>query len=96
MRPAWCLGARAPIILTSRADSQRARVVSCALAVLVAESQGLLAAQAGAGHGGPGAGAQCGVFDREVRAVRRIGGHAEPTLARPDRRLRTRSDNAGP
>jgi phosphotransacetylase len=45
------LGARVPIILTSRADSEQARVVSCALAVLVAENQGLLAAQAAAGHG---------------------------------------------
>jgi phosphotransacetylase len=45
------LGARVPIILTSRADSEQARVVSCALAVLVAESQGLLAAQTAAGHG---------------------------------------------
>jgi phosphotransacetylase len=48
------LGARAPIILTSRADSERTRVVSCALAVLVAQSQGLLrpAAHApGAAHG---------------------------------------------
>lgn len=40
------LGARVPIILTSRADSEQARVVSCALAVLLAESHGLLAAQA--------------------------------------------------
>ena len=45
------LGARVPIILTSRADSERTRVVSCALAVLVAESQGLLAAQPDAAHG---------------------------------------------
>jgi phosphotransacetylase len=45
------LGARAPIILTSRADSEQARVVSCALAVLVAQSQGLLAAEAETGHG---------------------------------------------
>jgi phosphotransacetylase len=45
------LGARVPIILTSRADSEQARVVSCALGVLVAESQGLLTAQAAAGHG---------------------------------------------
>jgi phosphotransacetylase len=45
------LGARAPIILTSRADSEQARVISCALAVLVAESQGLLAAQGEPSHG---------------------------------------------
>jgi phosphate acetyltransferase len=45
------LGARVPIILTSRADSEQARVVSCALAVLVAESQGLLAGQVEARHG---------------------------------------------
>lgn len=30
------LGARAPIILTSRADSERTRIASCALAVLLA------------------------------------------------------------
>jgi phosphotransacetylase len=33
------LGARAPIILTSRADSVRIRVASCALAVLFAHAQ---------------------------------------------------------
>jgi phosphotransacetylase len=36
------LGARVPIILTSRADSEQTRIVSCALAVLVAESVGLV------------------------------------------------------
>ena len=41
------LGARAPIILTSRADSEQARVTSCALAVLMAESLGLLVRRAG-------------------------------------------------
>jgi phosphotransacetylase len=45
------LGARVPIILTSRADSEQARVVSCALAVLWAESQGLIAPQVEAAHG---------------------------------------------
>ncbi len=45
------LGARAPVILTSRADSEQARVVSCALAVLVAESLGLIHAPEAAGHG---------------------------------------------
>ena len=44
------LGARVPIILTSRADSEQARVVSCALAVLLADNQGLLAPQAETGH----------------------------------------------
>lgn len=33
------LGARVPVILTSRADSARARVLSCALAVLMAEGR---------------------------------------------------------
>jgi phosphate acetyltransferase len=33
------LGARVPIILTSRADSVRARLLSCALAVLVADAK---------------------------------------------------------
>ena len=36
------LGARVPIVLTSRADSEHTRVVSCALAVLMAQSLGLL------------------------------------------------------
>ncbi|HUO23070.1 MAG TPA: bifunctional enoyl-CoA hydratase/phosphate acetyltransferase [Caulobacteraceae bacterium] len=35
------VGARAPIVLTSRADSQQARVTSCAMAVLSAHSLGL-------------------------------------------------------
>ncbi|MDB5683275.1 MAG: enoyl-CoA hydratase, partial [Sphingomonas bacterium] len=33
------LGARVPIILTSRADSQRTRIASCALAVIVARQR---------------------------------------------------------
>ena len=33
------LGARVPIMLTSRADSQRTRLMSCALAVLMADAQ---------------------------------------------------------
>jgi phosphate acetyltransferase len=33
------LGARVPIVLTSRADSPRARLASCALALLVAQSK---------------------------------------------------------
>ncbi len=44
------LGARVPIILTSRADSERTRVVSCALAVLVAEGLGLIVAPQEAAH----------------------------------------------
>ena len=34
------LGARVPIILTSRADSVRARMASCAVAVLYADARG--------------------------------------------------------
>ena len=33
------LGARAPIVLTSRADSPRTRLASCALAVLLAHDR---------------------------------------------------------
>ena len=33
------LGARVPIVLTSRADSQQARLLSCAIAVLLAEAR---------------------------------------------------------
>lgn len=33
------LGARVPIVLTSRADSAHARMASCAVAVLFAEAQ---------------------------------------------------------
>jgi len=43
------LGARVPIILTSRADSARARIASCACAVLAAHARRAAAAQAGAG-----------------------------------------------
>ena len=45
------LGARAPIILTSRADSEQARVVSCALAVLTAQKLGLVHEVGAARHG---------------------------------------------
>jgi len=33
------LGARVPIILTSRADAERTRMASCAVAVLIAQAQ---------------------------------------------------------
>jgi phosphotransacetylase len=33
------LGARVPVILTSRADGLRARLLSCALAVLMAQAR---------------------------------------------------------
>ena len=33
------LGARAPVVLTSRADSQQSRVASCAAGVLLASSR---------------------------------------------------------
>jgi phosphate acetyltransferase len=33
------LGARVPIVLTSRADSARARMASCAVAVLYADAR---------------------------------------------------------
>ena len=36
------LGARVPIILTSRADSVRSRIASCAVAVLAAHAQSLI------------------------------------------------------
>jgi phosphotransacetylase len=45
------LGARVPIILTSRADSERARVVSCALAVLTAHKLGLVHQSEAPAHG---------------------------------------------
>jgi phosphate butyryltransferase len=35
------LGARVPIVLTSRADSARTRVASCAVAVLVAQARAM-------------------------------------------------------
>jgi phosphotransacetylase len=43
------LGARVPVILTSRADSVRARIASCAVAVLFAHSRRANAVTAGAG-----------------------------------------------
>ena len=42
------MGARVPIILTSRADSPRTRVASCAVAVLVARAR---ATRTGVGGG---------------------------------------------
>ena len=39
MRPGIVLGARVPIILTSRADSVRTRMASCAVAVLYADAR---------------------------------------------------------
>jgi phosphotransacetylase len=33
------LGARVPIVLTSRADNQRSRIASCAIAMLVAHAR---------------------------------------------------------
>ncbi|MCK7472287.1 MAG: hypothetical protein MZU95_17155 [Desulfomicrobium escambiense] len=38
-RPASCIGARAPVVLTSRADSASTWPASCAVAVLFAEAQ---------------------------------------------------------
>ena len=35
------LGARVPVILTSRADSVRSRIASCAVAMLVAHARGM-------------------------------------------------------
>jgi phosphate butyryltransferase len=40
------LGARVPIILTSRADGERTRLASCAVAVLIARSRARVAAKA--------------------------------------------------
>jgi phosphate butyryltransferase len=34
------VGAKVPVILTSRADDERARLVSCAIAVMMAAAQG--------------------------------------------------------
>ena len=42
------LGARVPVILTSRADSVRARIASCAVAVLAAHARRKTAGQEGA------------------------------------------------
>jgi phosphate acetyltransferase len=42
------LGARVPIILTSRADNKRTRMASCAVAALYAKAR---AARAGVGEG---------------------------------------------
>jgi phosphate acetyltransferase len=45
------LGARVPIILTSRADSERTRMASCAVAVLYAHATGSAQAVSQAGGG---------------------------------------------
>ena len=48
------LGARVPIILTSRADTVRARMASCAVAVLLAHARRQAASALGGGVGGDG------------------------------------------
>ena len=61
---AWCLGARVPIILTSRADSVRSRIASCGVAALVAHARRTQAL--GARHGRLRTGIECRLFESEV------------------------------
>jgi len=42
------LGARVPVILTSRADGERTRIASCAVAVLLARTSKCPSAETGA------------------------------------------------
>ena len=65
------LGARVPIILTSRADSQITRLASCAVASLVAEAQrGEARSARGVSHDPRVPRAQRGVVEHQVPALR--------------------------
>jgi hypothetical protein len=73
------LGARVPIVLTSRADSVRARIASCAVAVLYGRAPG----KSGRQQAGPS----------KIRKQTKIGGcPGRPTAkdARPSRETRNR------
>ena len=71
------LGARVPIILTSRADAERTRMASCAVAVLIARRQAARQRRAdGLSDGRSDPRPQCRFLEHQVLAVRnaqRIG-----------------------
>ena len=83
------LGAKVPVILTSRADSLRSRIASCAVAVLAAHARRQPPPKGRGRHGRLRAGLQRGLLEPEVLRVppawrRRLG----PGGARADRRHR--------
>ena len=81
------LGARVPIILTSRADSVTTRLASCAVAALVAEARRQGREQGGGRHERRDPGAQRGLVQHQVLAVpgasRRPKPQAADQVARP-------------
>jgi phosphate acetyltransferase len=79
------LGARVPIILTSRADSVLTRLASCAVAVLVANAR-RQAANAVACRARCDRRSQCGVVEPQVLALHRARRRARADGARADRR----------
>src|SRR5262249_21514706 len=64
------LGTRVPVILTSRADSVRSRLASCAAAVLYADARRRVATLWGACRHGHDLGGQCGLVERQVPGLR--------------------------
>ena len=72
------LGARVPIVLTSRADSVRSRMASCAAAVLYADARRTAARCQRPDRDGHDPRRQCRLLERQVPGVRhRGGGRAE-------------------
>ena len=71
------LGARVPVILTSRADSVRARIASCAVAALAAHARRharrCSSAERRAAHERPRAGPQRGLVEPQVLRLRASG-----------------------
>ena len=85
------LGARVPIILTSRADSVRARMASCAVAVLYADARRAYRARCRRrDRHGHDPRRQCRLVERQVPGVRAsmARGDAEAPDQGPDRRHR--------
>ena len=66
------LGARVPIILASRADAERTRMASCAVAVLIARRQaaGLQTTEASLSHGRRHPYPQCRFIEHQVLTLR--------------------------
>ena len=78
------LGARVPIILTSRADDVRAKMASCAVAALYAHSLREQADRRSDRRGRDAARRQCRLVEHQVPAVRDRRRRARTRIPRPD------------
>ena len=92
------LGARVPIILTSRSDSERARVASCALAALTAPARATLKQFAGrhVRAPSPGRGRRLGGRARRPRELRERGPRGHGGWSPRDRRAAEAIERSGP